>query len=137
MGLVTEAIYDRLVDDYDLGVLLASYGGMPAVFTVDPVPGDAELPYVVTAGQAWTRAFDTKTTRGRELMRDVRCYAEADGSASLVEAIAECVRALLHRQLLRIEGFGVWLMECSGPVAVSEPDAYGCIVSVRMMIVEE
>ena len=137
MGLVTEAIYDRLVGDYDLGVLLASYGGAPGVFTVDPVPGDATLPYVVTAGQVWARPFDTKTTRGRELSRDVRCYAEGDGSATLVEAIAERVRSLLHRQLLTIEGFGVWLMECSGPVAVSEPDVQGRIVSVRMMIMEE
>jgi len=137
MGLVTEAIYDRLVGDYDLGALLASYGEAPAVFTVDPVPGDATLPYVVTAGQVWARAFDTKTTRGRELSRDVRCYTEADGSAILVEAIAEQVRELLHRQPLTIEGFGVWLMECSGPVAMSEPDVQGRIVSVRITIMEE
>ena len=137
MGLVTEAIHDRLVGGYDLGVLLSTYGGEPAVFTVDPVPGDALLPYIVTAGQVWAVAFDTKTTRGRELTRDVRCYTEADGSAVLVEAIAEQVRALLHRRPLTIEGFGVWLMECSGPVVVSEPDAYGRIVSVRMMLMED
>jgi len=137
MGLITEAIYDRLVGDYDLGLLLSTYGGAPGVFTVDPVPGDAVLPYVVTAGQVWARAFDTKTTRGRELSRDVRCYAEADGSATLVETIAERVRKLLHRQPLTIEGFGVWLMDCSGPVAMSEPDVQGRIVSVRMMIMEE
>jgi len=134
MGLVTEAIYDRLVGDYDLGVLLASYGEAPAVFTEDPVPGDAELAYVVTAGQVWARAFDTKTTRGRELVRDVRCFAR---STILVEIIAERVRKLLHRQPLTIEGFGVWLMECSGPVVVSEPDVQGRIVSVRMVIMEE
>jgi len=137
MGLVTEAIHDRLVGDGELETLLASYGGEPAVFTVDPVPGDAELPYVVTVGQVWARPFDSKTTRGRELMRDVRCYSEADGSAALIEAIAERVRTLLHRQPLTIEGFGVWLTECSGPVSVNEPDAYGRIVSVRMSMMEE
>ena len=67
MGLITEAIYDRLANDEALTAMLSTYEGEPGVFTTDPVPGAAVLPYVVTAGQVWARPFDTKTTRGREL----------------------------------------------------------------------
>jgi len=133
---ITQAVYDRLANDATLAGLLADYRGTPAVFTTDPAPGDAALPYIVSAGQPMDAAFDTKTSRGRSLMRDVRCYAAADGSAALIEQIAERVRALFHRQALVIAGF-VWIWaECSGPIVADEQDAYGRVVSVRMTIEE-
>lgn len=136
MSVITGAIYDVLADDATLAGLLSTYGGEPAVFTTDPAPGDAELPYIVTAGEVSQAPFDTKTTRGRDIMRDVRCYADASGSAVDVEAIAERVRALLHRQPLVIPGFVWMLAECSGPIVADEHDAYGRIVTVRLMIEE-
>jgi hypothetical protein len=132
----TAAIYDVLVGDGTLAGLLSTYGGNPAVFTMDPAPGDADLPYIVTAGEVSQVPFDTKTTRGRTILRDVRCYDEADGSAVTVEAIAERVRALLHRQAVTIAGFNWILAECSGPIVADERDAYGRIVTVRMMLEE-
>lgn len=136
MSVLTQAIYDVLVGDGTLAGLLASYGGQPAVFTTDPAPGDADLPYVVSAGEVSQAAADTKNSLGRELRRDVRCYAAADGSAVDVEAIAERVRTLLHRQALVIAGF-VWVYaECSGPIVADEADAYGRIVGVRMRVEE-
>lgn len=136
MGILTGAIYEVLANDATLAGLLSTYGGSPAIFTMDPAPGDAELPYIVTAGEFSQEATDTKGSRGRELRRDVRCYADADGSAVDVEAIAERVRALLHRQALVIPGF-VWILaECIGPVVADEPDAYGRIVTVRMRVEE-
>jgi len=53
-----------------------------------------------------------------------------------VEAIAERVRALLHRQPLTIPGFAGLMAECSGPIGADEPDAYGRIVTVRMTVEE-
>lgn len=136
MSVLTAAIYDVLVADATLSVLLASYGGQPAVFTTDPVPGDAVRPYVVTAGDISQAAADTKTSRGREIRRDVRCYDDATGSAIRVEAIAERVRLLLHRQIMAIPGF-VWILaECSGPFQADEQDAYGRIVPVRLLVEE-
>lgn len=133
---ITQAVYDRMVNDATLAGLLADYRGLPAVFTTDPAPGDATLPYIVSAGQPVNAAFDTKTSRGRSLWRDVRCYAAADGSAALVEQIAERVRALFHRQALVIAGF-VWIWaECSGPIVADEQDAYGRILTVKMTIEE-
>ena len=136
MSILSGAIYDVLVADATLIGLVSSYGGQAAVFTIDPAPGDAELPYIVTAGEVSQAPADTKNSLGRELRRDVRCYAAANGSAVTVEAIAERVRALLHRQSMEITGF-VWIWaECSGPIVADEEDAYGRIVSVRMRVEE-
>lgn len=134
MSVITAALFNRLVNDVTLAALLSEYGGLPAIFTTDPVPGDAVMPYVVTAGEVTQTPWDTKTTRGRELTRDVRCYAADSGSAATVEAVAERVRALLHRHELVIDGFTTVIAECSGPITADEPDSYGRIVSVNLKI---
>ena len=136
MSVITAAVHDLLAGDPALQGMLSTYGGEPAVFTADPAPGDATLPYIVTAGDVSQAPFDTKTTRGRTIMRDVRCYTAAGGGAVTVEAMAERVRALLHRQELAIAGFNWIWAECSGPIAADERDAYGRIVTVRMTVEE-
>jgi len=136
VSAITEAIYDVLAGDATLTALLTTYGGEPAIFTTDPAPGDAELPYIVSAGEVAQSPWDTKTTRGRVATRDVRCYTDATGSAVAVEAIAERVRALLHRQTLAITDFTCVIADCSGPVVADGPDAYGRIVTVRLTIEE-
>lgn len=137
MSILTAAIYDKLAADATLAALLAEYEGSPAIFTTDPAPGDAALPYIVTAGEVSQVPFDTKTTRGRDLVRDVRCYAEVDGSAVVIEAIAERVRALLHRQTLVINNFRWILSNVTGPIAADEPDAYGRVISVSLTAQED
>ena len=133
---VTEAIYDKLVGDATLVALLATYEALPAVFTVDPIPEGADLPFIVSAGHVTDVAFDTKLTQGREVWRDMRCYADADGSAITGEAIAERVRELLHREEISVTGFGMMVAECSGPIVADEPDVYGRIVTVRYILTE-
>jgi len=90
----------------------------------------------VSAGEVSVAPFDTKTTLGREIRRDVRCYAEADGSAVTIEEIAERVRARLHRHLLAIDGFETWVAECTGMIVADEDRAYGRVVSVRLISME-
>jgi len=136
MSAITAAIHDALASDATLAAMLSTYGGEPSIFTTDPAPGDATLPYVVTAGEVAQTPFDTKTTRGRVVTRDVRCYTDATGSAAVVEAIAERVRALLHRQTLTISDFVCVVADCSGPVSADGQDAYGRIVTVTMTIEE-
>jgi len=136
MSILTAAIHSRLANDATLAGLLAIYRGAPAVFTTDPTPGDATLPYIVTAGEVTQSSFDTKTTRGRQAWRDVRCYALADGSAAVIEAIVNRVRALLHRQPLSVDGFSCVMAECSGPTVADEQDAYGRIVTVKLTLEE-
>lgn len=132
MSILSGAIYERLAGDATLAGLLATYQGNPAVFTVDPAPGDTPLPFIVTAGEATQAPFDTKTTRGRELIRDVRCYADANGSAVVIEAIAERVRALLHRQALNISGYRWIISDVTGPIVADERDFYGRILSLSL-----
>lgn len=136
MGAITQALYDILAGDGTLAALLATYRGAPAIFTIDPAPGDAVLPYIVAAGEVTQPPFDTKTTRGREIWRDVRCYAAVDGSATTVEAIAERVRELLHRQPLAAAGFTWIWSECSGPIAADELESYGRIVTAKIVYEE-
>ena len=134
--MLTAAIDARLRGDATLVAMLADYNGQAAVFTIDPAPGDASMPYIVTAGEVADSAYDTKTTVGRDLRRDVRCYAPVAGTVVTIEAIAERVRALLHRQPLSVDGYDVWMAECSGPIVADEPDAYGRIVTVRTIMTE-
>lgn len=136
MSVITAAIHDVLAGDAALVALLATYGGRPAVFTTDPAPGDANMPYIVTAGDVVQIPWDTKLTRGREVWRDVRCYAAASGSAVTVEAIAERVRALLHRQAITIAGFEWVLAECAGPIVSDEQDVYGRVLTAKFTIQE-
>jgi len=137
MSILTAAIYNKLANDGTLTALLAAYGSEPAVFTTDPVPGNASLPYIVTAGEVTQAPFDTKQTRGRSLIRDVRCYAAADGSAAVVEQIAERVRTLLHRQVLVIDGYSWMLSDCAGPIVADDDDIYGRIISVSVIAQED
>jgi hypothetical protein len=136
MNVLTQAVYDRLAGDATLAGLFTAYQGAPAIFTTDPAPGNAHLPYLVTAGAVAQAAFDTKVSRGRRVWRDVRCYAAADGSAVTVEAIAERVRALLHRYELPVPGFGMLVSRCAGPVVADEPDVYGRVLTVEFLLME-
>lgn len=136
MSALTESLFDLLTGDATLTDLLATYGGEPAVFTTDPPPADAELPYLISAGEVSNASYDTKTTRGRTVRRDIRCYTEATGSAALVEEIAERVRMLLHRQTLTIDGFENWVTECTGPIQADEDNAHGRIVTAQLVLME-
>lgn len=136
MSVFTAAIYGVLANDAPLVALLAGYKAGPAIFTIAPVPGDAVPPYVVTAGEVASRPFDTKTSRGRAFMRDVKVYAKATGSASLVETIAERVRWLLHRRPLVIAGFDWVISDVSGPVALDEADYYGRALTLSVKATE-
>lgn len=134
--MITHAIHAFLVADGTLTALLNTYGGEPAVFTTDSAPDGAVLPYIVTAGAVSHLPFDTKLTRGHTISRDIQCYAPSGGSAITVEAIADRVRALLHRQPVSVYGYN-WIMSvCSGPFAADEPDAYGRVVNLTVTLEE-
>ena len=46
--MITAAIHSRLSGDATLAALLSTYEALPAVFTIDPAPEEAMLPYIVT-----------------------------------------------------------------------------------------
>lgn len=137
MSILTAALYIKLAADATLVGMLATYNGEPGIFTTDPVPGDAVLPYIVTAGEVTQFPWDTKLSRGRGLIRDIRCYGEDTGSVIEIESIAERVRAILHRQPITIAGFQWVISDCSGPIVADESGVYGRILSLSLWAQEE
>lgn len=134
-AVFTEAIYHQLRNDAELVSMLATYGGLPAIFTIDPVPGDAVLPYIVTAGQIADTSWDTTYSEGRIIVRDIRCYTEATGSMIAVENMAERVRYLFHRRTIPVDRYDNVITKCTGPIqGPEEEDAYGMIVTVEMYL---
>lgn len=134
MSILTAPFYDVLFPDPILAGWLAPYNGVPAVFTIDPVPGDAKCPYIVTAGEVSQAPVDTKNCLGRSIIRDVRCFTEADGSSVMVEQIAERVRFLFHRQPLVIPGYNWVISSVGGPIVADEQDYYTRILSISVTV---
>lgn len=131
---LSASLYARMVADEPLAALLAVYDGKPAVFTIDPPPEDAVLPYVITPGELATNPFDTKDLRGLELFQDVRCYTARTGSAIDVDAIAARVRAMFHRQPIAVDGRQSLLTSVTGPRIAPDDDAYGRLLTVRVLL---
>jgi hypothetical protein len=127
---LTKTHVEVLRGDATLAAMLTTYRGQPAVFTVDPPPSDATLPYIITAGELVTNPFDTKEQRGEEYYRDIRCYTARTGSAKDVDGIASRVKQLLHRQPIVVDGHFVLISEVTGPRKGPEEDgAYSRIVT--------
>lgn len=133
MSVFTQAIYNRLIGDPTLVGMVNLYNNQPAIFTIEPVPGDARLPYIIVSGPVSDIPFDTKTTIGREMLVDIRCYTENQGSRVLVENMAERVRELFHRQYIPVNGYQNIITECRGPIFIPEDGALGMVVTVRFI----
>jgi len=128
MNALTQAIFNQLSGDSALAAMLASYAGGPAIFSSDPVPLDAALPYVCWSGAIHDAPFGGKAENatGREIRLDIRIYAqgtlEADGSSSsskAIDDIAERVRALLHDVPLTVAGYTNIIAQCmAGPLRI-------------------
>lgn len=136
-----KSVYDALVGDEELVAMLSTYSGRPAVFMTDVAPPNAKYPFIVSSDPVASAEFDTKTTTGRDITRDVRCYDASrafDGVAGVprspvvVNRIAERAR----RVLIAAQLFGVHLVlkVVSGPVAVDDEEAYGRVVTVRAVV---
>lgn len=132
MNALTQALYDVMISDTQLGGMLAKYKGLPGVFTTFPVPEKADVPYVVSAGAVADLPWDTKTSRGREITRDVKAYALNDGNPVPVETIAERVRALFHRRTLPIQGYNWVISSVIGPIAADDESYFGRVVTLTV-----
>lgn len=132
---ISAAFYQRLVNDAELGTLLAKYNGMPAVFTASPIPDNASLPYVITAGQVSDSTeipANTKNRTATQFMRDIRIYADQTGSMAKIEQIGERVWEIFHKQPLSINGWNVLEVKASRPVIYPQDGVYGLYVTVMV-----
>lgn len=148
MDPLSLAVYRRLRGDDVLDGLLARSvieAQEAAVYTTDIVPPSAKMPYVHAPGESVTDVPDDRssTARFRDIARDIGIFDErpehGGGSVAAVNAIADRVRALFHRQPLWIEpgepGYGrvldVW---CWGPIGNNGPRAFGRVVTLRVRV---
>lgn len=120
---------------------LSTYNGAPAIFTTHPAPIDAERPYITTDGDAVNNPADTKNSRGRSVWRDVRIFDDATGSTARVNAIAEAVRARLHRQQIPVAGHLTVICEVAGPTSLddginTDHTVTGRLLTVRLRLEE-
>jgi hypothetical protein len=132
---ISAAFYNRLVNDAELKTLLGSYNGVPAVFTASPVPDNASLPYVITAGQVSDSTeipTNTKNRTATQFMRDIRIYAEQTGSMAPIEKIGERVWNIFHKQPLTINGWNVLEVKATRPVIYPQDGVYGLYVTVTV-----
>ena len=137
MSAFTKAVHDRLAGNSQLAALLSSYNGSPAIFTAVPIPENAQLPWIVTEGVVSDEPWDTKTTTGREIVRDIRCYAIEDGSSAAIELIAERVRELFHLYRFTITGYGCFDCRASGPLTAPDEDGViGLIITIRFIAIK-
>ena len=138
---LSEAVYERMATDALLTSLVASYNGGPAIFTAQPVPDDAQLPFVVSVGQVSGSVDVPETSKqrtGTRIVRDVRIYARADGSYERIEAIAERVWELFERQMLTVTGWQSVRTRADRPVVIdNDGHIYGVVVSVSFAAVKE
>lgn len=142
------AIFERLAGDPALDDLLArtvigSADG-PAIYTTIPVPSGAVLPYVVVYGPIINEPDDPAPSAPFRdpLTFDVHCYAprpdDGGGSVATVNAIAERVLVLFHREALSLPLEGVYAKNLdlfvSGPIVHDGPTAFGRLLTLNMRV---
>lgn len=121
MQPLTQAIYNQMATDSTLTALLAS--GASSIFMYAPISATATRPLIVSANSIKSEPFDTKTSTGRDVTRLIGCYDNSSSNAyDTVEAIAERVRFLFHRQILTVTGYTMILAEAHGPIIAPADD---------------
>jgi hypothetical protein len=129
MNVLSQSIYNALKADSTLTGLIGTYTGVtpskPCIFDSDPVPGDAQRPYVMWAGALHDEPFGGKVedSTGREIHLDLKCVVDAPGNSQKLDSIAERVRTLLHKNYLTVTGYTDIIAYCiAGPLkAPSDP----------------
>ncbi len=138
--MFTKPIRDVLIADATLVSLVGAYdppgagAAEPKVFSTDPIPEGAEFPFIVISGPVSDEPFDQKgSIGGRQVLVDIRCYTDRTGSAAAIRTLAERVRTVLHRQTVAVAGL-TWIdTRIGGPIVADEEEAYGRVLSVRLL----
>ena len=139
--MILSPIRDRLASGSAVAAALAVYnfgsGDVPAIFTVDPIPEDAELPAVVLtlmSGSTW----GTRAKRGAEVAVDLSVYSDKTGSTAALRAAAWAIWERLNRAELTIVGYEEVGVIVTPPVTAPDPDGFpGLRMTATIRIIEE
>lgn len=95
---------------------LGKYQGAPSVHTRRPVPVDAGYP-MITVGPIITRSDEDLINGYRPIVViDVNTYGEAGAHYRDVEAVADMIYAMFHRQrAITVTSYSVTQITASGP----------------------
>lgn len=136
--MFVEAIRDILTADADVTGGLATYqftSGVDAaaIFTIDPIPENAELPaIVVTTPSAGT--YNTCDRHGVELDIDVRIFGNRQNqSIASLHTTAWAIYDALSLPSLSVAGYDDYGVIASPPTRISDPDGFpGYLVSAQL-----
>ncbi len=140
--MIAEAIRDKLIDTLAVTSELATYdfGGDvlgPAVFTIEPIPHDCELPAIVVTEAGGDR-FGTRAKRGAEMDADVNIWGDKSRSQKLLRDLAEVVWTTLDRAHLTVTGYSEVGCYAYPPQKLTDPDGFpGYLIRIMVRILEE
>ncbi len=126
------AIFQKLISNENITNNVSEYLGYPSIFTVEPIPTDVELPYVIVS-QVSEVPNDTKTHDGRELLIDIRIYTQRNGNLNVLESLTEEVYQEFHNEIVVVDNFQNYLLRVVDIVNSDEEEVYGRIVSIRAL----
>ena len=126
------AIFQKLIANGNITSNVSEYLNYPAIFTVEPIPTDVNLPYIIVS-QVSEVPNDTKTSDGRELLVDIRIYTQRNGNLNVLESLTEEVYQEFHNEIVVVDNFQNYLLRVVDIVNSDEEEAYGRIVSIRAL----
>lgn len=127
---LTPKFYDRLVSSALVVALLPYYRSKASIFTAGTVPGDAELPWIRTAGYALTGGLVTDSLAGIVYARDIEISDKINESAALIDLLAEEVIRLFTWDSLTVEGFEGFYAQAKKGTERSDSEAQIRVVRV-------
>jgi len=139
---ILKAYYQHLAADTTVTGKLGTYnfgsGSVPAIFTVDPAPSDAETRILTIVVVTSTDKGTDRATRGGEVQLDLKVYGAKNDSAKVVEELAYAVWSSMDRAVLTMSGFKVTYTMAKLPVDLADPEGYpGFLISCRSLLREE
>ena len=135
---LTEAIYNRLINQPALMDLLTPYNGNPGVFTSSPVPEDASMPYIAVSPVWHNENLSTFEDLIVRVSREIWLLWPATGSSLQIERAGEMVRRAFNPPLLELPGWRVFGQSASLPVFnPADTDILSRVVTLRVLAEQE
>ncbi|KKN24534.1 hypothetical protein LCGC14_0893960 [marine sediment metagenome] len=129
-----QSFFNRLRQDAAVGALVSLWGerNWQSIFTATPVPGVVGGAWILTEAESDRGNFTTDALAGDTNSRDVFCFAEASGSAALVDLLSREVGRLFTWSGLTEEGFEDWLSTASPAVIANGKKTFGRQIRVQL-----
>ena len=136
------AVYTLLNDTTDITDYLSTYnfggGAIPAIFSEDPAPDNAECPLITIEmeGGAGGASVRDRGNRGGNVGFGIKLWYDKDHSQKEMREVAETIWKTLDRADLTLSGYEFVQCLSTPPGQLSDPDGFRgflirCVVSVR------